>query len=89
VCDREKAGKVSPEVGGHEIIIKGQVPDYAANLGITYDLPVQISKGIIKGGYSVPFEQAENVEIALKNCGKNNIKTIANRNHSATFVFDL
>lgn len=89
VREREKEKIVITEVGGHEIIIRGQIPDYVSNLGVTYDLPVRVSRGIIKGGYSVPLEQAGNVKIALKNCGKNNINTIANSSHSATFVFDL
>ena len=86
---RERAGTVSPEVGGHEIIIRGQIPDYVANIGITFDLPTGISQRIIRGGYTVSSEQARHVESALQNCGKNNFKAITNSGHSATFIFYL
>ena len=89
VRDREKAGKVSPEVGGHEIIIKGQIPDYAANLGVTYDLPVRVSGGTLKGGYSVPAEQACNVINAFKICGKSDYQVVDNQGQTVTFIFDL
>lgn len=89
VRTRETTGRLDPEVGGQEIIIRGQIPDYVANLGITYDLPVEISGRMIKGGYSVPSEQAGNVKIAIKNCKINNFQTINNSGYSATFIFDL
>ena len=89
VHEKEKAGKVSPEVGGHEIIIKGQIPDYVSNLGITYDLPSGISSATLKGGYSVPSEQSRNVEMALRNCGKSNIQIIDFGGNGVTFVFEL
>ena len=87
--DREKAGQVNPEVGGHEIIIKGQIPDYVSRLGVTYDLPAEISDGVIKGGYTVPAEQASNARQALKNSSKGKYLTIENGGHAVTFVFDL
>jgi len=49
VRDRERAGKVNPEVGGHEIIIRGQIPDYVSHLGKSYDLPAEISSGMNQG----------------------------------------
>ena len=50
VHSREKAGGVGPEDGGHEIIIRGQIPNYVSNLGTTYDLPAGISMGLIRAG---------------------------------------
>jgi hypothetical protein len=45
--------KVSSDAGGHEIIIRGQIPDYVSNIGITFDLPSEISGRILRGGYTV------------------------------------
>ena len=39
ILDLEQAGMVDPSVGGHGIIIRGQIPDYVAKIGVTYDLP--------------------------------------------------
>ncbi len=89
VRDRERAGRVNPEVGGHEIIIRGQIPDYVSHLGKTYDLPAEISCGIIRGGYSVSAEQAEKVEKALINCEKKNYEKIESIYGMSTFIFDL
>jgi len=36
---REQSGKLNPEIGGHDIIIRGQIPDYVSKIGKTYDLP--------------------------------------------------
>lgn len=69
VYEKEKAGQVNPEVGVHEIIIKGQIPDYVSNIGITFDLPAEVSGGTLKGGYTVPLEESDNVERALISCG--------------------
>ena len=89
VREGEKAGLVKPEIGGHEIIIRGQIPDYVSRLGVTYDLPAEISDGVIKGGYTVPAEQASNARQALKNSSKGKYLTIENGGHAVTFVFDL
>jgi len=89
VRDREKAGIVKPEIGGHEIIIRGQIPDYVSHLGVTYDLPTGIAGGVIKGGYTVPSEQAPNAKQALKNSGKGNFLMLENGGHAVTFVFDI
>jgi hypothetical protein len=89
VRNRERAGKVNPYVGGHEIIIRGQIPDYVSNVGITYDLPIENSKGMIRCGYSVPSEQAENVECAFKNCRKDIVEVLNDRSYATTFIFEL
>ena len=89
VAAREKAGKLDPEVGGHEIIIRGQIPDYAKNIGKTYDMPVDAAGKKIMGGYTVDASQYKNVEQALKNCGKSSYEKINNGNGSITYIFNL
>ena len=86
---REKSGQLNPEVGGHEIIISGQIPDYVSKIGKTYDLPVDALGKKIKGGYTVPSEQAMNVEAALKNCGKRVCHRIDTGSGSVTFIFEF
>lgn len=89
VAAREKAGKLDRQVGGHEIIIRGQIPDYAKNMGKSYDMPVDAAGKKIMGGYTVDASQAKNVEQALKNCGKKNYEKIDNGNGSITYIFDI
>ena len=89
VAAREKAGKLDPEVGGHEIIIRGQIPDYVKNMGNTYDMPVDAAGKKIMGGYTIDASQAKNAEQALKNCGKMNYEKISNGNGSITYLFDI
>ena len=84
---REKSGQLNPEVGGHEIIIRGQIPDYASKIGKTYDLPANASGKKIRGGYTITSEQAVNVEVALENCGKKNYQRIDIGNILVTFIF--
>ena len=90
VATREKSGVLPKEIGGHEIIIRGQIPDYVTKLNITYDLPLGVSEnGTIKGGYTVPSAQEGNVEAALKNCKKNSYEKIDSSNGSTTYIFSL
>ena len=89
VAAREKAGKLDRAVGGHEIIIRGQIPDYAKNMGKTYNMPVDKAGKRIMGGYSIPSRQANNVEQALRNCGKNTFEKIDIGNGSVTYIFPL
>ena len=89
VAAREKAGKLDPEIGGHEIIIKGQIPDYSKNVGKTYDMPFDAARKKIMGGYTVDASQGKNVEQALKNCGKRDYEKIDNGNGSITYIFDI
>jgi hypothetical protein len=86
---REKRGLFSKETGGHEIIIRGQIPDYLRKLGKSYDLPAECPKiGRILGGYSAPAEEAENIEQALSNCGKVNFVKIM-RTGTTTYLFSI
>jgi hypothetical protein len=50
VLDLERSGMIDPNVGGHGIIIRGQIPDYISKIGVTYDLPISKSGAKIKGG---------------------------------------
>lgn len=88
VANREKAGLVSPEVGGHEIIIRGQITDYVRKIGINFDLPDSLSQNIeIQIGYTFPASESKNVERALKNCRKIVHEKIDTGNGSTTFIF--
>ena len=89
ILDLEQAGMVDPSVGGHGIIIRGQIPDYVAKIGVTFDLPASEPGIKIKGGYSVPSNQAQNVKAALSNCGKMKYQVLGNGNGLATFIFEL
>jgi hypothetical protein len=89
ILDLEQAGMVDPSVGGHGIIIRGQIPDYIAKIGVTFDLPASETAIKIKGGYSVPSDQGQNVKAALSNCGKIKYQTIGNGNGLVTYIFEL
>jgi len=88
IDDLESAGMIDPNVGGHGIIIRGQIPDYIRNIGVTYDLPASVPGSTIKGGYTVPSEQAQNVKVALSNCGKVKYQVIGNGNGPVTYIFE-
>lgn len=89
VLDLESAGMLDPNVGGHGIIIRGQIPDYVSNIGVTYDLPISVPGSKIKGGYTVPSSQAQNVETALSNCGKIKYQVVNGGNGLLTYIFEL
>ena len=88
VAKREKEGLVIPEIGGHEIIICGQIADYVRKIGINYELPASLPKNAeIVMAYSMPESEARNVEKALANCGKKVHEKIDTGNGSITFLF--
>lgn len=89
ILDLEDAGMLDPNVGGHGIIIRGQIPDYVSNIGITYDLPAAVAGAKVRGGYTVPSEQARNVETALSNCGKIKYLVLNDDNGLVTYIFEL
>jgi len=89
ILDLEDAGMLDPNVGGHGIIIRGQIPDYVSNIGITYDLPAAVAGAKVKGGYTVPSEQARNVETTLSNCGKIKYQVLNDDNGLVTYIFEL
>ena len=88
VANREKAGLVPLEVGGHEIIIRGQIADYVRKIGVNFDLPQSLSQKMeIQMGYTFPSSESKNVERALKYCRKIVHDKIDTGNGSATFIF--
>lgn len=77
ISNREDQGSLSKDIGGHLIIIRGQLPDYVRKLGKTYTLPPLVSNcNSIAIGYSFPPEQIFNVDAALINLGKRPLKSI-------------
>jgi len=90
VSKREKTGKLSKEVGGHEIIIRGQIPDYVKKIGRTFYLPNGLNNNAdIKGGYSFPSSETMNVEKALKNCGISTYEKIDTGNGTTSIIYIL
>jgi len=88
VLKREKAGLVLPEIGGHEIIICGQIADYVRKIGNNFDLPESVSpKMEIMMAYSMPKSEERNVEKALANCRKKIHDKIDIGNGSITYLF--
>jgi hypothetical protein len=87
VAQREMSGKVPKQIGGHEIIIKGQIPDYIEKIGKTYDLPPSIPDGgRILAGYTFPLQEKHNVEPALKYCKIALHEKIDTGNGSLTYI---
>ena len=79
---------MSKEVGGHEIILRGQIPDYIEKIGKTYDLSSSIPpRGRIVSGYTFPVSERDNVEEALKNCRRTVYEKIDTGNGSVTIIF--
>lgn len=89
VVKREKSGLVLPEIGGHEIIIRGQIMDYVRKIGLNFDLPPIISsKAEIMMAYSFPVSEEQNVKKAFQNCRKKVSEKINTGNGSVTYFFD-
>ena len=89
VARREKEGKISREVGGHEIIIRGQIPDYLYKMNKTYKVPFNLGNERTKGGYTVPPEEKRNTRDAFNSCQILIDETIDVGNRSVTFVFEM
>lgn len=88
VARRERAGLLSPEIGGHEIIIRGQIADYVRKIGVNFDLPSPLPKNmVIMTVYSFPEAEEGNVKKALSNCGKKVQEVIDMGNGSVTYCF--
>lgn len=88
VARREETEKLPREVGGHEIIIRGQIPDYISKKGRTYNFPPTMRKDAkIMAGYTFPDYERQNVEKALKNCRKTIYAAIDTGNTAITFIF--
>lgn len=88
ISQRESVGLLSPEIGGHEIIIRGQIADYVRKIGVNFDLPASLPKNIeIMMAYSFPESEEGNVKKALSNCGKKVYEKIDTGNASITYLF--
>lgn len=88
VAKREKEGLVAPEIGGHEIIISGQIADYVRKIGVNFDLPASLPRKMeIIMAYSFPDMEEGNVKKALSNCGKKVLEKINTGNGSVTYCF--
>ena len=88
VSKREKAGSILPEIGGHEIIICGQIADYVRKIGINFDLPASVFGDTeIMMAYTMPEAEEHNVEKALANCGKKVHEKINIGNGLITYLF--
>jgi len=88
VVKREKAGAILPEIGGHEIIICGQIADYVRKIGINFDLPASVPDDAeIMMAYTAPEAEGRNIEEALSNCGKKVHEKIDIGNGSITYLF--
>ncbi len=82
----EKEGKVDKNVGGHIIIIKGQIPDYLACIGKTFEMPISITGAKVMAGYSVESSQMPYVEKAFRHCGIS-FERIDTGNGTTTYIF--
>jgi len=88
VAKREKAGLLSPGVGGHIIIIEGQIMDYVRKIGINYNLPTTVSSKMeIRMAYSMPESEVQNVVNALENSKKKIYEKINTGNGAVTYLF--
>jgi len=85
--------KNEKRIGDHEIIIRGQIPDYVKTIRKNYDLPdgMTMEGKVIKGAYTVPPSEAANVEAALKRLDKSFKRLPPDSNtvsDTVTFIFD-
>jgi len=62
----EKEGKIAPEVGGHAIIMLGQVYEYLLLMGERWLPPEPVEGYQILGAYAFPVEWSHEVEEALR-----------------------
>lgn len=66
VRDMEKAGKVSTDIGGHAIIMLGQIPEYIRLIGKRWVPPEPVECKKILGAYAFPATWKEQVEEAVR-----------------------
>jgi len=89
VSKREEAGELRREVGGHEIIIRGQIPDYISKKGRTYNFPAAVKNDAkVMAGYTFPDYERRNVEQALMNCRKTIHAVVDTGNRAVTYIFE-
>ena len=89
VARREQNGEVPRDIGGHEIIIRGQIPDYVRKLGVTYDIPSGLTNhSSVQCGYTVPEHEKINVLEAMRLSQIDTFEVINNGNGSITFIYE-
>lgn len=88
INEKEKKGEYDKKIGGHIIIIQGQIKDYWDRAGITYKLPVDKDSRRVYGGYSLPISEKSNVEEAFRVCEINVFERIES-NNIISFIFAL
>jgi hypothetical protein len=90
VAKRERDGLISRKAGGHEIIIRGQIPDYLSKIGQTYDPPFPLLFNVkFMGAYSSPQSESANIEQAFSNCRKKFSEKIIGREGTVTYIFAI
>lgn len=88
VAKREAKRELGKEIGGHEIIIRGQIADYVRKIGINFDLPSAVSQNVlIRMAYSIPKSEEQNVAKALVNCRNMVYEKVDTENGSVTYLF--
>ncbi len=55
---REPAGRLSKQLDGHEMIIRGQIADYVAKIGQDLRLPITVLMSQPVGRYTMPSHEA-------------------------------
>lgn len=66
VQEMERKGRVSPGVGGHTIIIMGQIPEYIMLMGKKWLPPEPVEGKEILGAYAFPAQWQKQVEEAVR-----------------------
>ncbi|MFH0926920.1 MAG: hypothetical protein V1872_15020 [bacterium] len=90
IAKKEETGKLPTNIGGHEIIIRGQIPDYISKIGKTYDLPSDIKEtNKMLGGYTFPSSQLKDVKTAFNNAHKKISEIIDTGNGSISIIYIL
>lgn len=65
VRELEKERKINKEVGGHIIILLGQIIDYFKCFGKTYNFPIDINEFKVCLAYCAPAIESSNIEEAM------------------------
>lgn len=85
----ENAKEIEKNVGGHVIVIEGQIKDYAAKIERTYHLPEEAAGKQIMGGYTFPASEVDNVEKAFQYAGKKVLERYQGDSGDVTFIYSL
>jgi hypothetical protein len=91
--DQIAALRNEKKIADHEIIIRGQIPDYIKKRGINYNYPEGLNPDgkVVKAAYAVSPESAGNVRKAFEACGKQYTQipgSLTGTERVVTFVFE-